>query len=149
MILNVIDLKEKILFIVILFFSTVTSFSQTEEMKLEATLKDFHQALVEKNTASINQHTDKALSYGHSTGMVETKNELIDHLLAETVKYISYSEDSLHMLINGSMANARFIAKIEVDANGTIKTMDLAVLEVWVKKGPRWILFARQAVRKN
>ena len=46
--------------------------AQSDEEKLISTVKEFHQALVKKNTVSINQQTDKALSYGHSNGWVET-----------------------------------------------------------------------------
>ena len=56
----------------------IFSKAQTEEQKLTATLKEFHQALVKKNTVSINQQTDKALSYGHSNGWIETKTEMIN-----------------------------------------------------------------------
>ena len=64
----------------LLLFSFVFANAQTEEEKLTTTLKEFHQALVNKNTASINQQTDKALSYGHSNGWVETKADVIKDL---------------------------------------------------------------------
>lgn len=66
---------------ILFFFFAVASFAQqTAEEKLMTTVKEFHQALVNKNTVSINQQTDKALSYGHSNGWVENKKELIEHL---------------------------------------------------------------------
>ncbi|MBM3415743.1 MAG: nuclear transport factor 2 family protein [Bacteroidetes bacterium] len=122
-------------------------FSQTDEEKLTITLKEFHQALVNANTVSINQQTDKALTYGHSNGWVETKNELIKNLETGYIDYFSYKEDSLQVVVNGTMAHARFVADINVTLNGNNGTYHLKVLEVWVKKGKRWILFARQAVK--
>lgn len=121
--------------------------AQTNEEKLTTTLKEFHQALVKKNTVSVNQQTDKALSYGHSNGWVETKAELIRNLETGYLDYQSYKEDSLQVMINGNMANARFVADINVTMNGKEGNYHLKVLEVWVKKGKRWLLFARQAVR--
>lgn len=138
----------KIVFIVILCFTGATLSAQTDEAKLSNTINEFHQALVAKNTISINQQTDKALSYGHSNGWVETKNELISHLESGYMKYLSYREDSLKLVINGNLANARFIATINSSLNGTSNTFNLYVLEVWVKKGSRWLLFSRQATRK-
>lgn len=119
----------------------------TDEAKLIATLKEFHQALVNKNTVSINQQTDKALSYGHSNGWVETKTDLIKNLEAGYLNYSGYKEDSIQISMNGNMANARFVAEINVALNGTPGNYHLKVLEVWVKKGKRWILFSRQAVK--
>jgi hypothetical protein len=39
------------------------------------------------------------------------------------------------------------VADINVSLNGNAGNYHLKVLEVWVKKGKRWILFARQAVK--
>ena len=119
----------------------------TDEEKLTGTLKEFHQAMVKKNTVSINQQTDKALSYGHSNGWIETKVDLMKNLETGYMNYHSYKEDSLQLRINGNMANARFVADINVTMNGKEGTYHLKVLEVWIRKGKRWLLFARQAVR--
>ncbi len=137
---------KKFLTIWFLLVSVVVN-AQTDEEKLIVTLKEFHQALVNNNTVSINQQTDKALSYGHSNGWVETKAEMIKNLETGYIDYHSYKEDSLQLMINGNMVNARFVADINVTLNGNTGTYHLKVLEVWWKKGKRWILFSRQAVR--
>ena len=123
------------------------AFSQTDEEKLTTTLKEFHQALVKGNTVSINQQTDKSLSYGHSNGWVETKNDMIKNLETGYMKYVSYREDSIQVMMNGNMANVRFVADIAARLNGNDGNYHLKVLEVWLRKGKRWLLFARQAVR--
>jgi hypothetical protein len=119
----------------------------TPEEKLKETLKQFHRDLVKKNTVSINQQTDKALSYGHSNGWVETKNEMIKNLETGYLSYQSFKEDSIGVIINANVASARFIAEVSATLNGTASVFHLRVLEVWVKKGNRWVLFARQAVK--
>jgi len=131
----------------LLLFTFVSAKAQTEEEKPATTMKEFHRALVDKNTVSINQQTDKALSYGHSNGWVETKDDVIKDLETGYIVYHSYKEDSLKITINNSMANARFVADISATLNGKTTTFHLKVLEVWVKKGKRWLLFARQAVK--
>lgn len=103
--------------------------------------------LVNGNTVSINQQTDKALTYGHSNGWVETKTDLIKNLETGYMNYNSYKEDSLQVMMNGTMANVRFVADIAATLNGKDGNFHLKVLEVWVRKGKRWLLFARQAVR--
>ena len=70
----------KKLLAIVLLVNVVFVNAQTTEEKLTTTLKKFHQALVEKNTVSINQQTDKVLSYGHSNGWVETKTDFIKNL---------------------------------------------------------------------
>lgn len=137
----------RLLTIALLLCTAIVS-AQTDEEKLSATLKEFHLALVSKNTVSINQQTDKALSYGHSNGWVETKTDMLKNLETGYTKYHSIKEDSLSVVINGNLAHARFVGDYTVSLNGgATVTYHLKVLEVWVKKGKRWILFARQAVR--
>jgi len=129
----------------------VTSFvgltQTTDEEKLTATVKEFHQALVNKNTVSINQQTDKALSYGHSNGWIETKADVIKDLETGYISYQDYKEDSITITSNGTMANVRFVAQVAATLKGTSTNFRLRVLEVWVKKSNRWVLFARQAVK--
>lgn len=137
-------------FLLLIIFSCLSIFAiaqQTDEQKLVNTVKEFHQALVNKNTVSINQQTDKALSYGHSNGWVQTKADLIKDFETGYISYISISEDSVTVAMSGNMANVRFISDITAVFKGTTSNFRLKVLEVWVKKGKRWILFARQAVK--
>jgi hypothetical protein len=137
----------RLLFTIGLLFTSLIVISQTDEVKLTTTIKEFHQLLVRKNTVSINQQTDKALSYGHSNGWVETKTDFIKNLETGYMNYNSYKEDSIQVVINGNMANARFVADISATLNGKDGNFHLKVLEVWVRKGKRWLLFARQAVK--
>jgi superfamily II helicase len=137
----------KSILLLLFVFSFAFANAQTEEEKLTTTLKEFHQALVNKNTASINQQTDKALSYGHSNGWVQTKADVIKDLETGKIVYHSFREDSLAITIDENMANARFVADVNATLNGNTVNSHLKVLEVWVKKGKRWILFARQGVK--
>ena len=139
--------KLKKLLTILFLFLVAFANAQTDEEKLIGTVKEFHQALVSKNTVSINQQTDKALSYGHSNGWVETKVEMMKNLETGYLNYQSYKEDSIAIVINNNMANVRFIADIDVTLKETRGNYHLKVLEVWVKKSKRWVLFARQAVK--
>ena len=132
---------------ILFFFLVAFANAQTGQEKLIATVKEFHQALVSKNTISINQQTDKALSYGHSNGWVENKIDIIKNLETGYISYQAFKEDSILVLINGNMANVRFVADITATMKAATNTYHLKVLEVWVKKGKRWVLFARQAVK--
>ena len=134
---------------VTIFFSLLSGFlfAQADTTKLVNTVKEFHQALVNKNTVAINQQTDKALSYGHSNGWVQTKSDLMKDLENGVISYQEMKEDSMTVSMNGDLANVRFIATVAATMRGAASNFRLKVLEVWVIKGKRWILFARQAVK--
>ena len=137
----------KFLITVVLLSVSFIGLAQTDEEKLIATIKEFHQALINKNTVSINQQTDKALSYGHSNGWVQTKADVIKDMETGYISYGAIKEDSIIVAINGNMANVRFLADITATMKRTTSNFKLRVLEVWVKKSKRWVLFARQAVK--
>lgn len=138
----------KYIFTILFLSLSICVVAQTaDEQKLLTTVKEFHQALVNKNTLSINQQTDKALSYGHSNGWVETKTDMIKNLETNYISYQSFKEDSIKVSSNGNIANVRFVAAIEASLKDSRTTYNLKVLEVWVKKGKRWFLFARQSVK--
>lgn len=142
-------IKMRTVLTILLLIAGTGIWAQTNEEKLTVTMKEFHQALVAKNTVSINQQTDKALSYGHSNGWVQTKSDIIKDFESGLISYQSFREDSIFIAMNGNMANVRFVADIAATMKGTNYNFHLKVLEVWVKKGKRWLLFARQAVRIN
>jgi len=138
----------KYIFTILFLSLSICVVAQTaDEQKLLTTVKEFHQALVNKNTISINQQTDKALSYGHSNGWVETKTDMIKNLETNYISYQSFKEDSIKVSSNGNIANVRFVAAIEASLKDIRTTYNLKVLEVWMKKGKRWLLFARQSVK--
>jgi len=137
----------KVVLSFMLLFSFVFANAQTEESKLITAMKEFHQALVEKNTVSLNQQTERALSYGHSNGWVQTKTDLIKDFETGLISYQSYKEDSVQISLSEKVANVRFVADIKATLRGNSNSNHLKVLEVWVKKGKRWLLFARQAVK--
>lgn len=141
-------MKRYLLSVLVLVFAAAAN-AQTDEAKLLATVKEFHQALVKQNTVAINQQTDKALSYGHSNGWIQSKKELIKDFEKGYISYQSIKEDSITVLMNENMANVRFVADITATLGGitTVNNYHLRVLEVWVKKGKRWVLFARQAAK--
>ena len=141
------QIKLKKLLTILFVLIALGSFAQTNEEKLIKTVKEFHVALVNKNTVSINQQTDKALSYGHSNGWVQTKTDLVKDFETGYISYQDFKEDSITVAMNGNMANVRFVADITATMKGATNTYYLKVLEVWVKKGNRWILFGRQAVK--
>lgn len=139
--------KMKQLFFVLLSFVILSAGAQSSEAKFIATVKEFHQALVQKNIKLIHQLTDDALTYGHSTGWIQTKTDLVKDFESGMITYHSYKEDSIVVGVSGNAAHIRFIADINSTLRGNNSNNHIKVMEVWIKKGEGWVLFARQAIR--
>ena len=137
----------KTIFTFLVLCSFVAASAQTEEAKVIKTSKEFHQALVQHNKVSIIQQTDKALSYGHSNGWIQNKNDMTADYESGRLSYQSITEDSISVTMNGNMASVRFNGVYVATNSGVKSENHLKVLEVWVKKGNRWILFSRQGFK--
>ena len=119
--------------------------SQDGPSEVVSRMKRFHELMVQ-NDSSINQYIDDSLSYGHSSGLVESKNDFLSNLKSR-IDYHSIKEDSISARVHGKVANVRFVGVYDSTFDGKRAETRLRVLEVWVKKKKGWKIFARQAVR--
>lgn len=137
---------KKILFL-LCFCSGITVIAQNSEQKLLQEMKTFHQTMVSGNTDSIGLFLMKEVTYGHSNGWVETHDDILKNLEQGIINYNAYREDSMQTVITGKQAHIRFLANIEATLHGKTSVYHLKVLEVWVREGKKWKLYARQAVK--
>src|SRR6476620_6826863 len=131
------------LFIILFFGKSLVSFGQQDEVL--QSMKDFHQLLVSQDF-KLHRYVHEKLSYGHSNGWIEGRRELLGNLASGYTKYYSFKEDSITLTTQDKVAQARFVATIDVAVNGNRATYKLRVLEIWIKQKRKWYLFARQAV---
>lgn len=120
---------------------------QTEQDKLIETVKEFHQAMVNNNTASLDQQTDKALIFGHSNGWIQTKKKFISDLKTGVISFQKITENNITVSMHDNKANVAFNATIDAKINGNSVSNKRMVKEVWMKKNDRWVLMERQATK--
>lgn len=132
--------------VMILFFVINENFAQKKDSLLIKQSKIFHQMLL-KNDFVLESKLDDALSYGHSNGWVENKQQMLQNLSSKYIVYNSIVEDSMQQQISKKIGYVRFVANIDVTLNGKQSVFRLRVLEVWRKRNATWKLFARQAVK--
>lgn len=106
----------------------------------------FHQELISKGV-SLKDFLDEQLSYGHSNGWLETKEEMLQHLGSGMMSYHAIKEDSIKTNSDNELGYVRFVANMDVALNGNAMSFRLKVLEVWRRKNGIWVLYARQAIR--
>ena len=119
-----------------------------QKIDVTNTLKQFHQAMTGKDFNTVT-YLHKDLSYGHSNGWVQTKDDFLNDFKRGYLIYHSYKEDSLSVVAEKDIAYARFNADIETTREGVKSMNHLKVLEIWVRENKSWKLFARQAIRLN
>jgi hypothetical protein len=102
---------------------------------------------LEADKAKLEQATSAQLSYGHSDGRVETKEQFINAVMTrkQVVKSIAFPE--LKVAVVGNAAVARHIYLSESERDGKATTTRIGALQVWQKQDGAWKLLARQGFR--
>lgn len=150
---NNLNLKAFTCFLLFIFSTGLcaqeTELSEYEEISLK--MSQIDQALIAKDTAALAKILHKDLSLGHSNGWIETKSDLLETLITESVTYLNIKNAkpfSVHHNLDNLITTRR---KIDVTGllNETPFEVKLNVLEVWIYEDEIWQLLARQSVNRK
>lgn len=131
-----------------LFLLNQTSLAQSKDEKdVAAAVESLRKAMIDATEATLKDLTSDALSYGHSSGMVEDKAGFIGRLLsgASDFKTITLSDQTVSITGNIAVVRHRLVA--ETNDNGKPGNPNLGILLVWQKEKGKWKLLARQATK--
>jgi ketosteroid isomerase-like protein len=143
-------MKIKILLSVVpLLFFASPSFSQSKkESAVTARVEALKKAMADADAAMLDKITLAQLSYGHSSGAVETKNEFIENIRSGKSDFVSISLSHQTISVSGNTALVRHKLDAVTNNEGKPGEVHLLILLVWQKHGGSWKLLARQAVKQ-
>ena len=87
------------------------------------------------------------LSYGHSSGKVQTKAEFIDGVMTRKAIVKSLSFPELNIAVVGNAAVVRHLYEAESETDGKPANVRIGALQVWQKQDGNWKLLARQGFK--
>ena len=121
--------------------------ASADEAAVDKAVEALRKALIEKDKTRLEQLTAAQLSYGHSSGKVQTKAEFVDGVMTSkaVVKSIAFPELSITMA--GDAAIARHLFEAELETDGKTNNVKIGALQVWQKQGGNWKLLARQGFK--
>ncbi|KPM47248.1 nuclear transport factor 2 family protein [Jiulongibacter sediminis] len=133
------------LFAVILLLTTLNS--QAQLKSLEASVEELTELLINPNKGDLQSLSHFKLSYGHSSGLVENRDEFIAALLKADFDFqeIDISNQSIEII--DKTAIVRHDMKAKALSLGKPTSINLRIMTVWLKQKKGWVLFARQAVK--
>jgi ketosteroid isomerase-like protein len=117
----------------------------------EAAVKDaveaLRKALLAADKAQLEALAAAQLSYGHSSGKVQSKAEFVDGVMTRkgVVKSLDFPE--LTVAVAGDAAIARHLYMSDSETDGKPNHTRIGVLAVWQKQDGGWKLLARQAYK--
>ncbi len=139
-------IKMKQLLVILLFFVSVGSFAQ---FNVQENTKFLDEALVKRDTVMLNKLLHQNLSYGHSNGWVEKKDELLRHLFNGKLNYNSIESKEISSEQTGDITMLRIESNIKYVLDGKEGALKLHVLQVWIRVAHEWKLLGRQGTKIN
>ena len=136
---------KKLLFIAL--FGSISFFSTAQSSNIEESVEQLRQLMVDPNESGLKAISHFKLTYGHSSGKIENRDEFIRALLSKESDFteIKLSDQSVETI--GKTAIVRHSLSAKTLDNGKEGTVNLKVMTVWLKQKKGWVLFGRQAVR--
>ncbi len=131
-----------------LFFTGVIGFTQVDSVSLKEAMSGLDKALLNKDEKALVQLLNADVSYGHSNGWVQNKNDIINDLKSGRLVYNKIENVSVMIVaINSNWATVRTNTNAEGSINGSAFQLKLHVLQVWIKSKIGWQLLARQSTK--
>jgi hypothetical protein len=118
-----------------------------DEAAVAEGVETLRKGLLEADRAKLEQVAAPQISYGHSDGRVETKEQFIHAVMTrkQTVKSLAFPD--LKVSVVGNNAIARHIYLSESELDGKVTNTRIGALQVWQKQDGGWKLLARQGFR--
>lgn len=120
------------------------------EKDVLAAVDTWRKATLTKDRALFEKIYHPDLSYGHSSGLVETKDQAIKHVADSQVTYEGFDVSDAHVQVLGNTALVRAKTVLrQKQADDSRNVVDLMQLTVWTRGPKGWQLIGRQASRIN
>jgi hypothetical protein len=114
---------------------------------VNAAVEALTKAMLQADRGALERLVADQLSYGHSSGLVESKAQFVDVIANRKTVYKSISLTEPSTVMAGDNAIVRHIFSNTTETGGKTASISVGILQVWQKQAGSWKLLARQAFR--
>ncbi len=142
----------KILFCLIMINSVkpqlVNAQSKKSVDEVAVVVESLRKAMVDADSLALNRLTADGLSYGHSSGVLQSKAEFIHSIASGASDFVTIDLSEQKITLSGNTAIVRHVLSATTnDAGKGPGKVKIGILLVWIKNKSGWQLLARQAVK--
>ena len=141
---------KRILIFGCLMFVAVSSFAQQKnaEKEVDQAVSKLLALMVTPDSTKLDQLLLSNLSYGHSSGKIQNKQEFMHSLLSGESDFL---DDIIiadpKTIVQGNTALVRHKLMAQTNDKGIKGSVNLYILLIWSKEKAGWKLLGRQAVK--
>jgi hypothetical protein len=141
---------KKIVLAFLIFGFVNSSFAQIDSVGLKNAMQQLDKALLQKDEKILQTVLHKEVSYGHSNGWIQNKNDILNDFTSGKLTYDKIENNSSAIVtISKKYATVKTNTNAEGMVNGTAFNLKLHIMQFWVKNKKGWQLIARQSAKQN
>lgn len=140
--------KPAALLFVLFLLITKSSFAQIDSIGLKDAMQQLDKALLQKDETVLKSVLHKDVSYGHSNGWIQSKNDILNDFTSGKLTYNKIENNSSAIItISKKYATVKTNTNAEGVVNGTAFKLTLHIMQFWIKTKKGWQLIARQSAK--
>ncbi|MBO0323015.1 nuclear transport factor 2 family protein [Muricauda sp. CAU 1633] len=118
-----------------------------QQSVLEA-LGELDQALIDRDSETLSSITASNLTYGHSSGNIQDKQEFIDDVMNGPFRFVSITNEDQSVAISGNTGIVRHILSADATNAGNPAKVRIGIVMVFQQnENGKVVLLARQAYK--
>lgn len=138
-----------VLFVLFLLIAK-SSFAQIDSVGLKNAMQQLDKALLQKDEKALETVLHKEVSYGHSNGWIQNKNDILNDFTSGKLIYNKIENNSSAIVaISKKYATVKTNTNAEGMVNGTAFNLKLHIMQFWIKTKKGWQLIARQSAKQS
>jgi hypothetical protein len=122
----------------------MTTEQGTEASAVAERVELLRRTMLKPDKAAFEDLLADALSYGHTTGVVETKADVMDGMLSGRTVFSMLEQPEQTISFSGDIAIVRHRFNGENVSSGKTNSPRIRVVQAWQKQNGRWRLLVRQ-----
>jgi len=141
-------MRTMILALTVFSLVVVPAMATPADKEVLAAMDAWKQAMLKKDQAALEKIFHPDLTYGHSSGVLETKAQAIEHVVSGGGTYTAIDLTDTSVRVHGNTAIVTGKAEYhEHTKENKDTTANLVVLSVWLRGPKGWQMVARQATK--
>ena len=141
---------KKLLFGSLVLFLFNSSFAQIDSIGLKKAMQQLDKALLQKDENVLISVLHDDLSFGHSNGWIQSKNDILSDFASGKLTYNKFENNSSSIVkISKEYATVKTNTNAEGEVNGTAFKLTLHIMQFWIKTKKGWQLIARQSAKQS
>ncbi|MCX2574522.1 nuclear transport factor 2 family protein [Pedobacter sandarakinus] len=133
--------------ILVSIFLMLANFSFAQMVEVETTVSKLKQLMILPDSLALNKLISNQLSYGHSSGKVQNKQEFMHSLLSGESDFVDIELSDQKVTIENNTALVRHTLLAKTNDRNIPGNVRLYILLIFTKEKNSWKLLGRQAVK--